>query len=139
MLSIIYVSHSVGELDQGELRNILEVSHRNNHALGVTGMLAYKGGNFMQVLEGPEEAVAKTYAKISKDSRHVDVTIVSKSYVQNREFPEWEMAFVNMDDAEVKNMPGYSSFLKDELTANFFRDNPTRARVLLLAFRENMR
>ena len=139
MLSVIYVSHSVGELDREDLKSILEASRRNNHAMGVTGMLLYKGGNFMQVLEGSDEAVAELYAKISKDPRHVDVTIVSKTYVQEREFPEWEMGFINMDDAEIKNMPGFSSFLQDELTAAFYRDNPTRARVLLLAFRENMR
>lgn len=139
MLSIIYVSHSFEEMNRNELMQILEKSRKNNKALDVTGMLLYKGGNFLQVLEGPDQAVAEIYAKITKDPRHKDVAIISKTYVQAREFPEWEMAFVDMDDPEIINKPGYSTFLQDELTANYFNENPTRARVMLLAFRKGMR
>jgi hypothetical protein len=39
----------------------LEQSRENNLRLDVTGMLLYKGGNFMQMLEGEKDAVLGLY------------------------------------------------------------------------------
>lgn len=139
MISLIYVSHSVRQLNKNELMDILRVSRENNHAKGITGLLLYKGGNFMQVLEGDELTVLALYDTIRKDSRHTDVSIISKTYLEQREFPEWEMAFTDLDSPEIQNEPGYSDFLHDEFTAGFYRDKPTRARIMLLAFRDNLR
>ena len=44
-----------------------------NPASGVTGMLLYGNGTFLQALEGDEKVVADLYGKIEKDSRHIDV------------------------------------------------------------------
>jgi len=51
MLSLIYVSTSVKLLNDEELLDILKVSRENNSGKDITGLLLYKGGNFMQVLE----------------------------------------------------------------------------------------
>lgn len=139
MISLIYVSHSIRQLNKEELTAILKTSRENNHELGITGLLLYKGGNFMQVLEGDELAVLDLYAKIQKDPRHTDVAIISKTYIKEREFPEWEMAFTDLDSPEIRNEPGYSDFLHDEFTASYYRNKPSRAHIMLLAFRDNLR
>jgi hypothetical protein len=48
---LIYVSTVVGESEH-ELGAILESSVRHNQLNGITGMLLYYRGGFMQVLEG---------------------------------------------------------------------------------------
>ncbi len=139
MLSLIYVSTSIELLNDEELLDILKVSRENNTSGDITGMLLYKGGNFMQVLEGPDDAVTGIYEKIKKDPRHKGVSIISREQIQTRQFPSWEMAFQNLDNPTVKNEPGYSQFLQDEFTADIYRENPLRAYIMLLTFRDNMR
>ena len=139
MLSLIYVSTSKELLGNEELLEILKVSRDNNGSEEVTGLLLYKGGNFMQVLEGNEAVVTALYEKIKKDARHKDVAVISKEEIQVRQFPAWQMAFQNLDDPAIKNEPGYSQFLQDEFTAEIYRENPLRAYILLLTFRDNMR
>mgnify|MGYP003551681444 FL=1 len=139
MLSLIYVSTSVKLLNDEELLDILKASRENNSSKDVTGLLLYKGGNFMQVLAGPDEAVEALYEKIKTDPRHKDVNVLSREQVSARQFPAWEMAFQNLDNPEVKNQPGYSQFLQDEFIADVYRENPLRAYIMLLTFRDNMR
>lgn len=139
MLSLIYVSSSVREMNPEELMDILKVSRENNVTKDVTGLLLYKGGNFMQALEGPDDVVLALYEQIKKDPRHKDVFIISTEQIQKRQFSAWEMAFTNLDNPEIKNEPGYSQFLQDEFTADIYRENPLRAYIMLLTFRDNLR
>ena len=139
MLSLIYVSTSVKLLNDEELLDILKVSRENNSSRDVTGLLLYKGGNFMQVLEGPDEVVEAVFETIKADPRHKDVIVLSREQISNRQFPAWEMAFQNLDNPEVKSEPGYSQFLQDEFIADVYRENPLRAYIMLLTFRDNMR
>lgn len=139
MISLIYVSSSVKLMKDQELLDLLKVSRENNEKLDVTGLLLYKGGNFMQVLEGPKEQVEKLYASIEKDSRHKDVMVISREEIQKRQFPSWEMAFQNLDNPEIQNEPGYSQFLHDEFTDEIYQQNPLRAYIMLLSFKENLR
>lgn len=93
----------------------------------------------MQVLEGPDEVVEAVFETIKADPRHKDVIVLSREQISNRQFPAWEMAFQNLDNPEVKNEPGYSQFLQDEFIADVYRENPLRAYIMLLTFRDNMR
>ena len=139
MLSLIYVSTSVKLLNDEELLDILKVSRENNSGKDITGLLLYKGGNFMQVLEGPDESVEALYKKIEADPRHKDLTILSREQISTRQFPAWQMAFQNLDNPDVKNEPGFSQFLQDEFVAEVYRNNPLQAYIMLLTFRDNMR
>ena len=51
LVSLSYVSSAVRKLDDHELLEVLRVARKNNERLGVTGMLLYHDGNFMQILE----------------------------------------------------------------------------------------
>jgi hypothetical protein len=139
MLSLIYVSSSMKQLSDQELLDILKTSRENNLAHDITGLLLYKGGNFMQALEGADDAVRALYKKIEQDPRHKDVSIISSEQIQARQFSAWEMAFQNLDAENVRNEAGYSQFLHDEFTAEVYRKNPLRAYIMLLTFRDNVR
>ncbi len=59
------------------LRSILSASRRNNQAAGVTGFLIFDRDSFLQVLEGPRDALDATMARIAQDDRHRDVSVLA--------------------------------------------------------------
>ena len=121
-----------------ELVALLETCHRNNTRDGVTGMLLYKEGNFMQVLEGEEETVRRIHAKIQRDPRHVGLITLLETTVPERQFPSWSMGFRNLSEPAVRAVPGYNEFLNVPLDDDFFAANPSRALRLLLTFKQKM-
>ena len=139
MISLIYVSTAVYLLSSEELLDILRVSRRNNEVGPVTGLLLYKDGNFMQVLEGPEEAVMNIFGKILRDTRHTDIIVISKEPITVREFADWRMAFLNLDDETLKTESALSDFLKESFRADTFCNSPNFAHKMLLSFKENIR
>ena len=62
---VAYASSASTDFSPEELTDLLAVSRARNAAAGVTGLLVYKGGNFLQALEGPEDAVRATMQRIS--------------------------------------------------------------------------
>jgi len=68
--SLVYASEESWPLDAGDLESIMAASIAWNGKVGLTGMLLNKDGAFMQVLEGPERMVRKTFRFIRKDKRH---------------------------------------------------------------------
>ncbi len=104
----------------------------------MTGLLLYLDGNFMQVLEGPEEAVMDIFGKIEKDIRHTNIIVILKDPIAEREFSEWSMAFLNLDEI-AKNESGLSDFLREDFIADKFRRSPQLAHKMLLSFKENVR
>jgi hypothetical protein len=138
MFSLVYVSSTIAPLSPTELSELLATSHRNNATLGITGMLLYKDGNVMQVLEGEEAAVRKLYHKIGLDPRHRGLLTLAQGNVAERQFPDWSMGFRDLTSADVRATPGYNEFLNTPLTGQEFSSDPTRCQKLLTTFKQSM-
>lgn len=138
MLSLVYVSSATQLFSEEDLKGLLQQSRDNNTRLGLTGLLLYKDGNFMQVLEGPDDAVTSLYAKIQSDPRHHGVLQLMRQQIREREYPSWSMGFKNLKDVNLEQTPGYSTFLNDPLNSAGFQADPPRAQKLLRIFRERM-
>jgi len=93
MQRILYISTARDGVDEAALDGILRSSRRNNAAVGVTGLLVVGGRRFLQVLEGPEEAVASVFERISRDPRHFAVVRLSRKTIETRAFGEWAMGY----------------------------------------------
>ncbi len=91
MLRLIYFSTARLGLDPADLENILSHAVASNVARGVTGILLYNGQNFLQVLEGPRQAVEELYARIGQDGRHTGVALIKTEDVSTLSYPEWGM------------------------------------------------
>lgn len=61
--------------------------------MGVTGALVYTRSRFAQILEGPDEAVDAIMAKIARDPRHEQVTVVDVQRPAERAFGSWSLAY----------------------------------------------
>ena len=91
MRQLLYISSSAADRS-ADLADILQQSRHNNAIDGVTGLLYSDGKRFLQVLEGPDEAVAPTFERIRADPRHRAIVILSDRQVEEREFGTWSMA-----------------------------------------------
>jgi hypothetical protein len=89
-LQLIYVSQSFG-FDSATLAGILLDARRCNARDGITGSLICRADLYLQLLEGPEEAVEACFARIGKDDRHVNVRLISRALGRERLFPHWAM------------------------------------------------
>ena len=97
MKQIIYHSQPFG-FDEAMLRGILMQARRNNKRDGITGALICRQDMYLQLVEGPDDAIDTLYAKIVADDRHANVELVHARNVDQRMFPDWDM----LDDS----MPG---------------------------------
>ena len=69
-------------------------------------MLLYKDGNFMQALEGPDDAVRALFATIRSDERHRGVILLLEQQIEQRSFSDWTMGFQNLSDPSLRDVPG---------------------------------
>ncbi|MFZ7089345.1 BLUF domain-containing protein [Curtobacterium sp. RRHDQ10] len=98
MFTTVYVSTLREELTGEPLRRLLEDSRRRNAANGITGMLTVRGRRVIQLLEGERASVRELYARIAVDPRHDDVVTVWDSSNAERRFPDWSMAFDDLEE-----------------------------------------
>ncbi len=138
MYSLTYVSSATRPFTPEELRALLTVSRTNNDRAGVTGMLLYKDGNFMQVLEGEREAVLVTKARIAADPRHRGFLVLLTGESAQRQFGSWSMAFRDLQTAGNLNLEGYDEFMNTPLTDPRFVQVPTDCQKLLMVFKRSM-
>ena len=109
--SLIYVSENrlVHDRVAEEVTGILEVSRRNNALVGVTGALMFSAGCFVQVLEGPQQAVEATFERIQRDDRHGGVHVVEFEPVAQRSFSNWSMAYIGRPDDATQDLADLGS------------------------------
>jgi hypothetical protein len=92
----MYASRATGEISSDDLSAILRKSKANNPEQGITGVLCYSEGVFLQVLEGGRAAISALYNKIINDPRHRDVMLLSFEEIAERGFASWSMGQVNL-------------------------------------------
>ncbi len=138
LINLIYASSATRKMHDQDLLAILAASHKNNARLDVTGMLLYRGGNFLQVLEGSEKAVDDIFNVIKQDPRHHQVTLLLKRPVPKRQFERWEMGFSNLDKIDTSNLPGYTPYLNEPFNSKRFQE-VSFAYAFLNMFKEEMR
>jgi hypothetical protein len=112
MFQYVYVSSAVVPFNGSQLQDLLTVSRDRNQECGLTGMLLYLHGNFIQLLEGEKEAVVATRERIGKDPRHRGMITLLETECEKRDFPDWSMGFENIEGPEAAKLPGYTDFLQ---------------------------
>ena len=73
MHQIIYTSTASEDFSTADLKKLLLGARRRNKALGVSGMLVFHDGTFLQALEGEQRAINEIFASIVSDRRHRDI------------------------------------------------------------------
>ncbi|GAB2578144.1 BLUF domain-containing protein [Microlunatus antarcticus] len=114
MFTTAYTSVMVRPMSDPELAELLATSRARNAERGITGLLLYRAGRVMQMLEGEQDEVHALYDRIRMDVRHQDVTNVWTSKATERRFPSWTMGFEDLDRDPALNAVGAATRV-DEL------------------------
>ncbi|TCJ97150.1 FAD-dependent sensor of blue light [Nocardia alba] len=107
--TLIYSSTASFVLDDEEISVLLDHARELNAANDVTGLLVYvrfddDRAAFVQVLEGDENAVEQTYARIQRDELHTDLLVLVRAAIPQRRFSQWSMKFVRMNQAVLQQV-----------------------------------
>jgi hypothetical protein len=102
MYRLIYKSRSVDTIDWDSMRDILNVSERNNATNDLTGVLLASNTHFLQAIEGRFEELNLTFNRIMRDARHTDLMIISYGPIDARLFEHWGMKGIGVFDFNVE-------------------------------------
>lgn len=77
--------------DSSILDNILLYSRRNNERDNISGALICRHEIYLQLLEGPKDKIDALYARIGRDDRHLEISLLLSEACSERLFPGWSM------------------------------------------------
>ena len=95
LVRLLYASRVV-DSSSDAISGILSQSRQYNPASGITGILCYGGGIFLQAIEGGRMAVSELYGHIQRDPRHKEVVLLDYEEISERRFGGWTMGTVNL-------------------------------------------
>ncbi|MBL8339140.1 MAG: BLUF domain-containing protein [Rhodoferax sp.] len=95
LVRLLYASRAV-DTSEAAIDAILTQSRNSNPLCGITGILCYGGGVFLQAIEGGRMPVNELYGHIQKDVRHKDVVLLHYEEITERRFGGWTMGQVNV-------------------------------------------
>lgn len=95
---LVYASHQVFDFDGLALVSLLYKARQRNERLGITGVLLYCNGVFVQCLEGTAAHVDAVYGKICADSRHRDIVLLQAIETDQRHFQSWMMGCAKISE-----------------------------------------
>ena len=92
LIQLTYASRPFG-FDGPTLAGILLDARRCNDRDGITGALICRNDLYLQLLEGPQQAVEAAYSRIARDDRHIEVRPMSRRVIPEagRLFARWAM------------------------------------------------
>ena len=108
LVRLLYVSRAVNKDCNKSIESILEASRAHNIHNGITGVLCYGGGIFLQAIEGGRSAVNTLYSHIVGDERHTDVVLLHYEEIRERRFGGWTMGTVNLSKLNTSIVLKYS-------------------------------
>lgn len=88
---LTYKSKAAYTPSAGDLEDLVHRARVRNRSVGVTGMLLYENGKFLQTLEGPPEGLNLIWSAIKEDKRHSHIEVLSEHVVATRLFSDWDL------------------------------------------------
>ena len=95
LVRLLYCSRAVDTTDD-VIESILAQGRQHNPENGITGILCFGGGIFLQAIEGGRMQVSELFGHIQRDARHKDVGLLHYEEISERRFGGWSMGQVNL-------------------------------------------
>lgn len=137
MYYLVYVSYAIKPFTEKGLQKLLVHCRNNNKVNGITGILLYIEGKFVQILEGEKEKIITLFEKIQKDRRHHKVSRILEGPMGERNFPNFLMGSRTIDDETFTKLSGFkdvTEFFKYPEVQN--QDHPAMTFLKLFKERE---
>ena len=108
---LIYESQATQPFTEAELTRLLQRARAHNEQHDLTGLLLYApDGRFVQVLEGPLEALHHLYfERITHDPRHHRLQLLTAGVLDRRRFVGWHMGFRPATPEALTELTGHFS------------------------------
>ncbi|HVG15941.1 MAG TPA: BLUF domain-containing protein [Chitinophagaceae bacterium] len=130
---LVYLSAAAPFFKEEDLKEILFKSRKNNTRAGITGLLLFHEGNFIQVLEGNKADISALYERIALDHRHKLLIKLVDEPTEKRNFPDWSMGYKAVSTDEIRKLTGFDSINKKEFLDKYqHSENQERKIVILL-------
>lgn len=107
LVRLLYCSRAV-DASEGAIEAILASARHHNAESGITGILCYGDGVFLQCIEGGRMQVSELFATIQKDPRHKDVALLAYEEICERRFAGWSLGQVNISKLNQTTLLKYS-------------------------------
>jgi hypothetical protein len=107
LVRLLYCSRVV-DTTPAAIESILAQARQHNPVSGITGILCYGGGIFLQAIEGGRMQVSELFGSIQKDQRHKDVALLHYEEISERRFGGWTMGQVNLSKLNQSVLLKYS-------------------------------
>ena len=107
LVRLLYASRAIDN-SPGAIDAILMQSRLHNPESGITGILCYGGGVFLQAIEGGRMSISALYGQIQRDVRHADVVLLHYEEIMERRFGGWTMGQVNVAKLNTSILLKYS-------------------------------
>ena len=133
LLRLLYTSQATREMSFDRVLTIVAKSRSANKARNIKGIMLYDRGVFLQVLEGPEDAVHALYASISRDARHHGLKVLMEEKTTTRLFNGWSMGHSGATLADISGLPGMNDVFLNGQDLESIGENEVRR--ILDAFR----
>jgi Sensors of blue-light using FAD len=132
LYALVYVSTATERADVAQIDSLLDRAQANNARAGLTGVLLFDGGCFMQYVEGSAESMGRVYTRIKASTLHTGIVELMREPIVRREFPEWSMAFRSVNAFGMSHPAPQSDLLAPPGDAA--ADSPSIARTILARF-----
>jgi len=93
LVTLVYSSSAAQPFRESALEQLLSEFRLANATRSITGMLLFRDGRFVQVLEGARRIVTDLAERIARDPRHEDMRVLLVEPIEARRFPTWTMGF----------------------------------------------
>ena len=108
LVRLLYVSRALDPSDAEATQSILDSARMHNISNGITGILCYGGGIYLQAIEGGRQPINELYGHIVRDKRHKDVVLLDYEEITERRFGGWTMGQVNLTKLNTSIVLKYS-------------------------------
>jgi hypothetical protein len=114
--TLTYTSRASLSLTDADLERIATEAQRLNALDGITGLLAFDGSRFLQIIEGSEEAIDDLLERLRNDRRHSSLEVRDERLVEDRSFPSWSMQLVRVSAGYLSAKTEIATSLPDSVS-----------------------
>lgn len=109
--TVVYISNALRLIEKEQLDELFYQSVKNNETNEITGVLLYKEGTFIQILEGEDQILSDMLKVIERDKRHNNIMIVLDRIITKRLFTNFKTGLSTLNND--LHLSSLESFLKN--------------------------
>ncbi|WPL16344.1 putative membrane protein [Thiorhodovibrio winogradskyi] len=138
MIQLVYISAATAPMSKRDLTELLQYCRQHNPQIGVTGMLFYGNGTFLQVLEGEERVIDELLDTIEQDPRHTGVHVIQRKAITKREYADWSMGFQQVSERALRaaSTAELDDFHEGDFETGYLREHRIVVQSLMDHFRK---